>query len=70
MQGIDREQGLAVITPSGLDYDGMKQDDTVNVDFRGRIQSKADGSHLLTRLNTLNCVDSIRTSPELSTLTL
>jgi len=32
--GIDREQGLVVIKPSGVSYDGMKADDMVVVDLK------------------------------------
>ncbi len=34
--GIDREQGLVVIKPSGVPYDGMKPSDLVIVDLEGR----------------------------------
>ncbi len=34
--GIDRESGLVIIKPSGVDYDGMTPDDMVVVDFNGR----------------------------------
>lgn len=37
VSGIDREQGLVVIKPSGLDYDSMKADDMVVVDLEGNI---------------------------------
>lgn len=33
VSGIDREQGLVVIKPSGVDYDGMSLDDMVVVDL-------------------------------------
>lgn len=33
VSGIDREQGLVVIKPSGVDYDGMKPSDMVVVDL-------------------------------------
>lgn len=33
VSGIDREQGLVVIKPSGVDYDGMIPDDMVVVDL-------------------------------------
>ena len=33
VSGIDREKGLVVIKPSGVDYDGMKADDMVVVDL-------------------------------------
>lgn len=34
VSGIDREQGLVVIKPSGVDYEGMKPDDMVIVDLK------------------------------------
>lgn len=36
VSAIDREKGLVVIKPSGVDYDGMKADDMVVVDLSGR----------------------------------
>ena len=35
VSGIDREQGLVVIKPSGVDYDGMSPEDMVVVDLDG-----------------------------------
>jgi len=35
--GIDREAGLFVIKPSGVDYDVMKPDDMVVVDMEGKV---------------------------------
>ena len=37
VSGIDRESGLIVIKPSGVDYDKMKIDDMVVVDLEGKI---------------------------------
>ena len=34
VSGIDREKGLIVIKPSGVDYDGMKPEDMVVVDLK------------------------------------
>ena len=34
---IDREQGLVVIKPSGVDYSVMKADDMVIVDMEGNV---------------------------------
>lgn len=34
VSGIDREKGLVVIKPSGVDYDGMRPDDMVVVDLK------------------------------------
>ena len=35
--GIDRERGLVVIKPSGVEYDGMTADDMVVVDLEGNV---------------------------------
>ena len=35
VSGIDRERGLVVIKPSGVEYDGMKAEDMVVVDLNG-----------------------------------
>ena len=35
VSGIDREKGLFVIKPSGVDYDVMKPEDMVVVDLEG-----------------------------------
>lgn len=40
--GIDREAGLIVIKPSGVDYEGMTPDDMVVVDLDGNV---VEGSH-------------------------
>jgi L-ribulose-5-phosphate 4-epimerase len=37
VSGIDRESGLIVIKPSGVDYDKMNINDMVVVDFEGKI---------------------------------
>ncbi|MDE6490242.1 MAG: L-ribulose-5-phosphate 4-epimerase [Muribaculaceae bacterium] len=37
VSGIDREKGLVVIKPSGVDYDVMKPSDMVVVDLDGRV---------------------------------
>lgn len=36
VSGIDREKGLVVIKPSGVEYDGMKAEDMVVVDMSGK----------------------------------
>ncbi len=41
VSGIDRERGLVVIKPSGVDYDGMTAEDMVVVDLNGnRVEGK------------------------------
>ena len=41
VSGIDRERGLVVIKPSGVEYDGMTVDDMVVVDLDGnRVEGK------------------------------
>ena len=37
VSGIDRETGLVVIKPSGVEYDGMSIDDMVVVDLEGNV---------------------------------
>lgn len=37
VSGIDRESGLVVIKPSGVDYDVMKPEDMVVVDLQGNV---------------------------------
>ena len=37
VSGIDREKGLVVIKPSGVEYDGMTADDMVVVDLNGTV---------------------------------
>lgn len=37
VSGIDRESGLVVIKPSGVDYDSMTADDMVVVDLEGNV---------------------------------
>ena len=37
VSGIDREEGLFVIKPSGVEYDGMTMDDMVVVDLNGKV---------------------------------
>ncbi len=37
VSGVDREKGLVVIKPSGVDYDGMAPDDMVVVDLDGKV---------------------------------
>ncbi len=37
VSGIDRDKGLVVIKPSGVDYDVMKPEDMVVVDLQGNV---------------------------------
>ena len=37
VSGIDREKGLMVIKPSGVDYETMKPEDMVVVDLDGKV---------------------------------
>ena len=37
VSGIDRERGLFVIKPSGVEYDGMRAEDMVVVDMEGKV---------------------------------
>ena len=53
VSGIDRECGLVVIKPSGIDYDGMTADDMVVVDLDGNVvegkwkPSSATATHIV-----------------------
>src|ERR1700728_455127 len=40
--GIDREQGLVVIKPSGVDYDDLRPEDMVVTDLHGKV---VDGTY-------------------------
>lgn len=42
VSGIDREKNLVIIKPSGVDYDSMKPEDMVVVDFNGNV---AEGNY-------------------------
>lgn len=42
VSGIDRERGLVVIKPSGVEYDGMKAEDMVVIDLEG---SRVEGRY-------------------------
>ena len=42
VSGIDREKGLFVIKPSGVDYDKLKPEDMVVVDLQG---NKVEGEY-------------------------
>ena len=48
VSGIDREKGLVVIKPSGVDYDGMTADDMVVVDLDG---NRVEGKWMLTEID-------------------
>lgn len=37
VSGIDRDKGLVVIKPSGVEYEGMKAEDMVVVDLNGKV---------------------------------
>lgn len=42
VSGVDRESGLMVIKPSGVDYDGMKPEDmvVVNLETGGTVEGR------------------------------
>jgi L-ribulose-5-phosphate 4-epimerase len=42
VSAIDRSQGLVVIKPSGVEYDGMRENDMVVVDLNGKV---VDGNY-------------------------
>ena len=39
VSGVDRERGLVVIKPSGVEYEGMEPEDMVVVDLEGNMVS-------------------------------
>lgn len=45
VSAIDRESGLVVIKPSGVEYDIMKPDDMVVVDLNGNIVEEDINHH-------------------------
>ena len=50
--GIDREEGLVVIKPSGMNYQTMKPEDLVIVDLDGRTVDGLLGRRLKSRKTT------------------
>ena len=54
VSGIDRENGLVVIKPSGVDYYGMTPDDMVVVDLNTGKRLKENGNHHRILQHTLN----------------
>lgn len=68
VSGVDRESGLMVIKPSGVNYDEMKPEDMVAVDLasgaivEGRYKPSSDTVHIL------NCIENSRLSAELHIL--
>lgn len=54
VSGIDREKGLVVIKPSGVDYDIMKADDMVVTDLDGNVVEEYEKNHI--DLNQLSSV--------------
>ena len=54
VSGIDREKGLVVIKPSGVDYDIMKADDMVVTNLDGNVVEEYEKSHI--DLNQLSSV--------------
>jgi len=61
VSGIDRERGLVVIKPSGVEYDGMTVDDLVVVTLDGE-QVEGDLRRQATRRHILNCTRHSLTS--------
>ena len=60
VSGIDRESGLFVIKPSGVEYDLLTPDDMVVVDLDGN--KKGDTIRPQTRPPTLFCTTASRRS--------
>ena len=64
VSGIDREKGLVVIKPSGVDYAGMTPDDMVVVELSTGKPLRANGSLPQIRLPTLSFTGDLRKSEE------
>lgn len=73
VSGIDREQGLVVIKPSGVDYADMKPEDMVVLDMEGKIvegklkPSSDTPTHLELYRNFLNIGGVVHTHSEWAT---
>ena len=73
VSGIDREQGLVVIKPSGVDYADMKPEDMVVLDMEGKIvegklkPSSNTPTHLELYRNFLNIGGVVHTHSEWAT---
>ena len=59
--GIDREQNLVVIKPSGISYDEMKPEDMVVIDLEGTVM----GSHLSPSSDTPTHLHLYRSFPQI-----
>ena len=55
VSGIDREQGLMVIKPSGVEYDGMKPEDMVVVSLETGERVEGRYKPPATRIRTWRC---------------
>ena len=66
VSGIDREKGLMVIKPSGVDYDGMKPEDMVVVDLVSG--ERVNGNHHQILKHIWNSIGHSLKSEELRTL--
>ena len=64
VSGIDREKGLFVIKPSGVDYDKLRPEDMVVMDLEGTV-SRERLTHHRTRQRIWNCTKNIRKSEAL-----
>lgn len=73
VSGIDREQGLVVIKPSGVSYDGMSPDDMVVLDMDGKVvegkykPSSDTATHLVLYKNFKNIGGIVHTHSEWAT---
>ncbi|MFV0376279.1 MAG: L-ribulose-5-phosphate 4-epimerase [Mangrovibacterium sp.] len=73
VSGIDREQGLVVIKPSGVSYDGMSPDDMVVLDMDGNVvegnykPSSDTATHLVLYKNFKNIGGIVHTHSEWAT---
>jgi len=75
VSGIDREQGLVVIKPSGVEYDNMTVDDMVVVDLEGNVvegklkPSSDTATHLELYRNFKNIGGVVHTHSRWATIT-
>lgn len=75
VSGIDREKGLIVIKPSGVEYDNMKVDDMVVVDLDGNVvdgklkPSSDTATHLELYRNFPNIGGVVHTHSKWATIT-
>ncbi len=74
VSAIDREKGLIVVKPSGINYDSMKPEDMVVVDLEGNViegnykPSSDTNTHIILYKNFLNIGGVVHTHSEWATI--